>query len=74
MSIENPAPSPVYIDNSAAPIHPAMVDSKGSVTNAGPHNQGSIHAANGPETSYAIGSVEHAAAVLAAAGNVEIVR
>jgi hypothetical protein len=74
MSVENPAPAPGFIENAAASIHPAMIESNGSVRGAGPHNQGSIHAANGPETRFAIGSVEHTAAVLAAAGNVSNVR
>jgi hypothetical protein len=75
MSIENPAPSPGFIANEAASIHPALTESNGYVANLGASRPVGLPAVNGPQTkTYAIGSVEHSAGVMNAAGTVETVR
>jgi hypothetical protein len=73
MNVNHTHPAMASIANAAASIAPNTLPADGSVSNAGPHNQGSIHAANGPQTVYAVGSVEYAAGVMNAAGSVETV-
>jgi hypothetical protein len=75
MSTENPAPSPGFLNSPASPIHPAMIDSNGSVANLGASRPVGLPAVDGAQTkSFAIGSVEHSAGVMNAAGNVTTVR
>jgi hypothetical protein len=75
MSDINPAPSPGFLNSPASPVHPAMIDSNGSVANLGTSRPVGLPAVDGAQTkTYAIGSVEHSAAVMNAAGTVETVR
>jgi hypothetical protein len=74
MSNINPSPVAGSIDNTAAPIHPALLDSNGSVANLGASHPVGLPAVNGVQTkSFAIGSLEHAAAVMNAQGAVTTV-
>jgi microcystin-dependent protein len=73
MNVNHTHPAMASIANAAAPIAPNTLPADGSVSNAGPHNQGSIHAANGPQTPFAGGSLADVGGSFAQ-GEVQIVR
>jgi hypothetical protein len=74
MSDINPPPVAGQINSPSAHMHPALLESHGSITNSGSSHPVGLPVVNGPQTSFAVGSVEHAAAVMGAQGVVTTVR
>jgi hypothetical protein len=74
MSNINSAPVAGSVSSDAASIHPALLESHGSITNSGSSHPVGLPVVNGPQTSFAVGSVERAAGAMDAQGIVTTVR